>query len=150
MKSLRTSSYVLLSAGVLYLVGQYFQGDWPQHFPVLCLYKESAQGAYCNWPYLDIGLSFIAAGEIFFIVGIILLFANEVGLRRWWRVSRWYVPIATAFIAIAGPLNFSPLGLLNGGSGDYATGVWILGLIYIIITLVVVIKGRLAAGRLRS
>ena len=140
---------IFIAAAAIYLTGQYFRGVWLGHFlPGLCLYKESPAGAYCNWPYFaTLGLPLIAAGEIFAIVGVIMLFANKAGMRMWARFSIWYVPLAVIIAAYFVPS--SPLGLLNGGAftGDRVNTVWLLGYFYILWAFAIVAGTRYSAWR---
>ena len=144
---------ILVSAGIVYLVGQYLRGTWFENFPVnSCRYVTDAQGTYCYSPYLDTGLALIAAGEILAIVGVILLFANATGLRRWLWLSLFYVPLAV-IIAIWFVPTAPSLGFMNGGGisgGDRVNTVWNLGYLYILITLGIVLWGRLRARRSSS
>lgn len=132
-------------AGILYLLGEYLRGDWfvGTKMDFLCHpYIENGK-LYCHSLYLDTGLVLIAAGEIFAIVGIILLLANERGLRAWWRVSRWFVPIAT-LLAIVLPVTFS---LPVTGYISREAVVWLLGYLYILTTLLIVLGTRYAARK---
>lgn len=133
---------VLGVAGVVYVVGQYFRGIWFENLPLNpCEFGVDQQGIFCNSPYVDVGFALIDASEIFAIVGVILLFANENGMRAWWRFSRWYVPIATLLVILIGPVNLSPLGLLSGGEGSVEPVVWLFGSLYILFTLGIVLRG---------
>ncbi|MHB1769973.1 MAG: hypothetical protein ACYCPH_02760 [Minisyncoccota bacterium] len=134
---------ILISAGVVYLFGQYFRGNWIENFPFLCLYKESPTGAYCNWPYFDTGLILIAAGEILAIAGLILLFANKEGLRKWQWMSLVYIPISIFIVAHTHQtpgdwISFSP-------SPEHVT--WLLGYFYLLLTVAIVTGTRYVANR---
>ncbi len=136
---------VLVGAGVVYLVGQYFRGVWFEHLPInLCLYSEGSNRAYCNWPYFEtLGLPLIAVGEIFAIVGVILLFANASGLRAWWKLSIWYVPIVALFVIFAAPLPLFPVV----APMSRESLVWIFGVVYIVLSLGAVLRGRVLERR---
>jgi hypothetical protein len=137
---------VFVPAGALYLVGQYLWGRWFEDFPInLCQYITDAQGTYCYSPYVNTGFALIAAGEILAIVGVILLFANAAGLRRWLWLSLFYVPLAV-IIAIWFVPTAPSLGFMNGGGasgGDRVNTVWNLGYLYILITFIIVLLARL-------
>ena len=128
---------ILISAGVVYLFGQYFRGNWIENFPFLCLYKESPTGTYCNWPYFDTGLILIAAGEILAIAGLMLLFANKEGLRKWRWMSLIYLPLSALVVAnthqTGGWISFSP-------SPEHVTRL--LGYFYLLLTFAIVAGTR--------
>ena len=134
----------LITAGVVYLLGEFLSGVWL--FASFCQpYAENGK-IYCNSPYLDIGFAFIAVGQVLAIVGIILLFANTDGFRAWWRFSRWYVPIAAIIIIFFTPVAlFSSLMLSSVIPRDRA--VYDFGAIYILVTLILVIRGFSASRR---
>ncbi len=138
MKTWKPKTFFLASAGIVYLLGQYLSGTWT--WARFCLpYAENGK-IYCNSPYLDTGMILIAAGEVLAIAGVILLFANEKGVRAWWHMSRWFLPIA-ALITILLPVS-SPLGIFLGRSPNYTATIWLLGFIYALATLVLVIRDR--------
>ena len=71
------------------------------------------------------------------IVGVIILFANEKGFRKWLQFSYWYVPLAVLFAIFIVPTSL--LGLLEAGPGNRLISVWFVGAIYILATLGIVI-----------
>ena len=139
MNNFRNKISVFGFAGVLYLVGR-FLGE-PQIFG-FCKMRPYQSDLCLADTAVNIGWPLIAAGEIFAIVGIILLLANERGVRAWWRVSRWFVPTAT-LLAIVLPITFS---LPVTGYISRESVVWLLGYLYILLTLAIVLwswwKGR--------
>src|SRR3989344_840108 len=134
-------------AGMLYVVGQYLWGRWFESFPInLCQYVTDTQGTYCHSPYINTGFALIAAGQVFAIVGVILLFANRAAWRRWLVSSLVYVPI-TAYISFSVG-GLSPLGLPTYNSVGYPDRwIWLFGALYILITFIIVLVSRLRAPR---
>lgn len=138
---------VFLVAIFTYIAGQYFRGEWFLNTPLdtVCHpYVENSK-IYCHSLYLGTGISLIAAGTIFAIVGAILLFANERGMRKWLKFSLCFVPIAIIVDIYFVPS--SPLGLLDAGPGDRVNTVWNLGYLYIFVTAAIVLATRYASWR---
>jgi len=145
MKTWILKSLVFAIATLIYLFGQYFRGVWTERFPFLCLYKESPTGAYCNWPYFDsIGWPLIAAGQILAIAGLILLFANKEGLRKWLWMSAVYLPLG-ALIVFNIPTESHAWALSLTPSREHAT--WLLGYGYLFLTFIIVAGTRYAARK---
>lgn len=92
---------------------------------------------------INVGWPLIAAGEVFAIVGVILLFANASGLRAWWKLSIWYVPIVTLFVIFAAPLPLFPV--VAPLSRESVT--WFFGFPYIVLSLGAVLRGRVLERR---
>lgn len=138
---------MILAAGAVYLLGQYFRGYWLPNFtwPFRCYMVQYQGTTYCDPQYLGtLGWPLITAGEVLAIVGVILLFANARALRGWWRMSCWYVPAAVLlviFLPYQSPLNFM------SGSPDYNLTVQLWGGLYIIITLGIVLWDFFASPR---
>lgn len=134
---------VLVSAGVVYIAGQYFLGNWLMgtKLDFICHPYVSNGRTYCHSLYLDTGLALIAAGEALAIVGVILLFANAAGLRRWLWFSLFYLPLAAITV-----IWFTPtapcLVMCGTPAPDYTNMVWNFGYPYIFITLCIVLYSR--------
>lgn len=98
---------------------------------------------YCHSLYQSTGFVFITLGEVLAIAGVILLFANEQGVRAWWRMSRWYVPVSAVATLLLSYTFYLPV------TGLVSAEAWIrlFGLIYILVTLVLVIRGFFVARR---
>lgn len=130
---------VLIVAGIVYLVGQYFRGVWflGSAFPNVCG-NASADGVpFCNSLYLDtFGWPLITAGQFLAVIGIVLLFATESTWRKWLKFSLFYVPISAALIFWIYPINL--FGLIT----QYEAGVDRAGWLYLIITVIMVLRGR--------
>jgi hypothetical protein len=127
---------IFLLAGVFYFFGQYLRGEWFVNTKIdfLCHpYIENGK-TYCHSIYLNQSFSLIAIGEIFAIIGIILLFANERGFRSWFFMSLWFVPLAALAIIFVTPLLILPIN----AHASYDGMVWLFGYIYIFITLILV------------
>jgi hypothetical protein len=139
MKIWMKKIFFLAASGVVYLVGEYLRGVWFENLPINpCQYSIDQQGIFCNSPYVDIGFAFMAAGQVFAIIGIILLFANEKGFRAWWRFSRWYVPIVAFIVIFLSPIVlFHSLMLSSSISRERV--VYDFGAIYILVTLFIII-----------
>ena len=92
-----------------------------------------------------LGFPLIAAGEIFAIAGLMLLFANKEGLRKWWWTSLVYVPLSALVVAnthqTGGWISFSP-------SPEHVT--WLFGYFYLLLTFAIVAGTRYVAYRSRS
>lgn len=143
MKTWQQKISFLLTSGVVYLGGEYLRGQWflNTKLDFLCHpYLENGK-VYCHSLYQNTGFVFIAAGQMLAIAGIILLFANEAGVRAWWRMSRSFIPLAILAVVFFPPL--SPLSLLSGGTPNYEVAVQIFGFVYIISTLVLVVRSRI-------
>lgn len=129
---------VFVVAAITYLVGQYFRGSWlaDQNIRTFChSYTENGK-LYCNSPYLDtLGWPLITLGEFLAVIGIVLLFANERALHRWFKFSLFYVPIATILVLWIYPLT-APLGAIAG----YDVGVNNAGWLYLFATLYIVLR----------
>ncbi len=143
MKNWIQKILVLIGAGVVYVVGQYFRGYWwpDLTWPFSCSKVVSGAVTYCDSYIRDplqLAWPLIAAGEIFAIVGVILLFANVSGLRAWWKLSIWYVPIVALFLAFAAPLPLFPVV----APMSRESLVWIFGVVYIVLSLGAVLRGR--------
>ena len=136
MKNWKFKIFFLLFAGVVFLTGQYFRGVWIENLPIdICLHSENIQSSSCNWQYFNsLGLPLITAGQLLAIVGVIVLFANELGFRRWWRVGRWYIPIAALLAFTIFPTSY--LGVLPI---DREWAVHAFGYLLILTTLVIVL-----------
>ncbi len=78
------------------------------------------------------------------VAGVILLFANEAGLRAWWRMSRWFLPIALIAVIFFSPTSI--LSLLSSSHPDYEAMTQLLGIVYIITTLVILLRARRNIG----
>ncbi|HEX8947030.1 MAG TPA: hypothetical protein VF829_02345 [Candidatus Paceibacterota bacterium] len=144
MKIWKQKVSFLVTAGFVYLLGEYLRGQWFLNTKLdrLCHPYWENGSLYCHSPYQGLGFVFIAAGEVLAIAGVILLLANEKGVRAWWRMSRWFLPVA-ALITIFLPVS-SPLGIFLGRSPNYTATIWLLGFIYILTTLVLVIRDRVS------
>jgi len=130
---------LLLAAGIVYVMGQYYRGPWFENFSVnACRYGVDAQGMFCNSPFVDTGLALIAAGQIFAIAGLILLFANKEGLRKWLWMSAAYLPLG-ALIVLNIPTESHAWAISLTPSREHAT--WLLGYPYILLTLGIVLWG---------
>ena len=132
---------VLFFAGVIYSIGEFLRGDWFVNTKLgfLCNpYMENGR-VYCHSLYLDTGLVLIAAGEILALVGLMLLFANREGLRKWWWTSLVYVPLSALIVAnthqTGGWISFTP-------SPEHVT--WLLGYGYLLLTFAIVAGTRYA------
>ena len=136
MKNWKFKIFFLLFAGTIFLIGQYFHGDWFADFPMnVCKYYMSSDEIRCLSPYDDtLGYPLITAGQMLAIVGVIVLLANELGLRRWWRVGRWYIPIAALLAFTIFPTSY--LGVLPI---DREWAVHAFGYLLILTTLVIVL-----------
>lgn len=136
-------------AGIIYLLGQYLRGLWFQHLAVFdyflnpCRYSVDGAGVFCNSPYLETGFTLIAAGEMLAIVGIIILFANERGWRAWLKFSYFFVPIAAFIVIFLSPMPLFPI--VPPVSREVVT--FVLGYVYILITLVIVAACHLISLR---
>ncbi|MDO8407667.1 MAG: hypothetical protein Q7S95_00310 [bacterium] len=135
MKIWIQKSSIFLFAGFLYGVGQFFAS--PQWFGYcqarpyessLCL-ADTAVGT--GWPL-------IAAGQILAIAGLILLFANREGLRKWLWMSAVYLPLG-ALIVLNIPTESHAWAISLTPSREHAT--WLLGYLYILTTLLIVLWG---------
>lgn len=65
------------------------------------------------------------------------LFANEIGFYKWWRFSRWFLPISLAAIIFLSNTFSLPLSGLVAPE----TFVWLFGVVYAISTFVIVLRG---------
>ena len=145
MKSWMKKISFLITAGVVYLIGQYLRGQWfvNTKFDFLCHPYIENGSIYCHSLYQNAGFLLIAVGEVLAIEGLILLFANEKGFHSWWRFSRLGLPI-TVFIIIflANSLALPITGLVSP-----EPLVWLFGFIYILITLIIIIKNSFTVRR---
>lgn len=89
---------------------------------------------------IRIGWPLIAAGEVFALIGVILLFANASGLRAWLKMSAVFVPLAILGVVFFPVL--SPLGLIAPTTPDYQFAVRLFGFAYLILSLGAVLRGR--------
>lgn len=138
---------VLLSAGVVYLVGQYFRGNWWPNFtwPYQCNKVVFGNTSYCDPVFMEsLGFPLIAAGQILAIAGLILLFANKEGLRKWLWMSAVYLSLG-AIIVLNIPTESHAWAISLTPSREHAT--WLLGYLYILTTLVIVAYTRYAARK---
>jgi uncharacterized membrane protein len=138
---------IFVLAGIAYLVGQYFRGVWflGSSIPNVCGHAEAGGVPFCNSPYLDtLGYPLIVLGQMLALVGIVMLFADERGWRRWLKFSLVYVPIATA-------LTFwmYPTHSLLGAPVPITQGVYLFGYPYVFITLGIVLLSWIQAWRAR-
>lgn len=90
-----------------------------------------------------LGFPLIAAGEILAIAGLMLLFANKEGLRKWQWMSLVYIPISIFIVAHTHQtpgdwISFSP-------SPEHVT--WLLGYFYLLLTVAIVTGTRYVASR---
>lgn len=135
-----------IAAGIVYLAGQYFRGPWFKDFSFSICHKGiDAQGVFCDSLYINLGLALIAAAEVLAIVSIILLFANQAGFRRWFKFSLWYIPVAAVLVIWFTPTSL--IALPGPGTPDYTNFTWILGYLYILITVVITLWSWWRTGR---
>lgn len=92
---------------------------------------------------VNVGWALMTAAQVFVVVGIVMLFANECGWRKWLKFSYWYVPITAVTAIWAFPMPF----FMNEISRDIA--VRDFGITYIAITLIIVIWAGVAKLRER-
>ena len=126
-------------AGVMYIIGEFFSN--PQSFGY-CQTRPDRNSLCLANTAINIGWPLIAAGEILALVGLILLFANQEGLRKWWWTSLVYVPLSALIVAnthqTGGWISFSP-------SPEHVT--WLLGYGYLLLTFAIVAGTRYVARR---
>jgi hypothetical protein len=142
--TLRKTS-LLVTAGVVYLLGQYLRGQWLLNTKLdfMCHpYMENGK-IYCHSLYQNAGFVFMAAGQVLAIAGIILLFANARGITTCWRFSRWYIPICTLIVIFFFPLPIFPVVAPTGRE----TAVVVFGSIYIFVTFCIVLWSFFGARR---
>ncbi len=154
MKLWYKKSSLFILAGISYLVGQYFRGEWWPFFtwPFKCNMITSGTAMYCDPKYMDtLGFPLIVLGQTLAIVALILLLANESAFRKWLHFSYWYVPVATILSFMMYPAH-TPLG----GEVSISQGVYLFGRPYVLITAGIVIlyilkflKRQLRERRLR-
>ena len=127
-------------AGLTYLAGQYFRGVWLVNVPIRTFchaYLENGR-FYCNSPYINtLGWPLITLGEVFAVIAVIVLFANERGLRKWFRFSLVYLPLAAVLSIYLSSLRF-PLGSTIQLWGP----VRFFGIIYALITAGIVLYAK--------
>ena len=145
MKNLYKKGSVFVVAVVLYLVGQYFRGVWFLGSSIsVCRNSVDQWGTFCNSPYIDtFGYPLITAGEFLAVIAVVLLFANERALRRWFKFSLFYIPIVSVLVLLIFPIPFSwGLGLDVSGvlTINYDVGVHLAGWLYLFATLYIVIR----------
>jgi|GEM_PF-6240300 len=146
MKNVTQKLAILVGASVFYIIGQYFRGYWWPNFtwPFPCKEIVSGNISYCDPFYLNsIGWPLIAAGEIFAIVGVMLLFANAAGFRAWRTVSVWFIPVAALFVIFAAPFPLFPV--VAPISREHIT--WFFGCIYIVLSFGALLRGRILEQR---
>ncbi len=132
-------SFVFVVAGVVYLMGQYFRGVWflGSGIPNVCGNAEFGGVPFCNSPYLDtLGWPLIILGQVLAVVAVILLFANTDTFRKWFKFSLFYIPITTALALWMYPAH-TPLG----GVVPISQGAYLFGNLFIIATLIIVVRG---------
>src|SRR3989344_1196013 len=121
---------IFIAAAALYVAGYFLIQLRIQN---ICSDHDPAEYCWIDFP-ASIGWPLSTAGEMLAIVGVILLFANELGFRRWWRVGRWYIPIAALLAFTIFPTSY--LGVLPIDR-DWAVGAF--GYLLILITLIIVL-----------
>ena len=135
---------VFATAAIVYLAGQYLRGYWwpMTTWPFHCYTVFSGTASYCDRVYLGVwGWSLIAAAQMLVIIGIIMLFANRAGWRKWLKFSLFYVPIAVLIAAFAAPFSIAVVG---GEQRQTDPEGWarILGVLYIFMTLGIILWSR--------
>ncbi len=139
---------VFVTAGLVYLTGQYFRGVWfvNTNLQGFCRsYLENGK-IYCNSPYLDtLGWPLIDLGQMLAIVAVILLFANAATFRKWLKFSLFYIPIAVGLVYLIYPINIG-LGFLSQPT-PRSQGVYPFGELFVIITLGIVGWGGYTSRR---
>ncbi len=138
MKNFAKKSSLFVVAGIVYLAGAFFSNPSTLGF---CVTRPYVNNFCLADTAINIGWPLIATGEIFAIIAIILLFANERGIHTWWRMSRWFVPIATLIIIFFAPFPLLPV--VAPISRAHIT--WFFGFLYILITLWIVIWDYVAS-----
>ena len=142
MKYWIQKSLVFLVAFILYTTGQFLSD--PQSFGY-CQTRPYTSNICLAETAINTGWPLIAAGEIFAIAGLMLLFANKEGLRKWWWTSLVYVPLSALVVAnthqTGGWISFSP-------SPEHVT--WLFGYFYLLLTFAIVAGTRYVAYRSRS
>jgi hypothetical protein len=53
---------------------------------------------------MSLGWPLIVGAKVLFASAIVLIFSNELGFRRWWHFSRWFIPIAILFLIYCTPI----------------------------------------------
>ena len=133
--------YLLITTGVIYLIGQYLAGSWIT--ASFCQQYFENGKFYCNSPYLDMGLIFITVGEVLAVTAVLLFFANERGFYTWWRMSRWYLPISIVSIFFFAQTLYLPLSGLVAPESL----IWLFGSVYILVTFIIVLWGFFSTSR---
>lgn len=133
--------FVFVSAGAVYLVGQYFRGEWiSPTWPFQCHLIHSGAIVYCYAPYLDtLGWPLIMLGEMIALTGLALLFANRRGIRSWQQFSYFYVPIAALLTVWLFPLQIAPIA----PPAPIWGAVRFFGVLYTLVTAGIVLYTRL-------
>jgi hypothetical protein len=126
------------SAAVIYILGKFFGGYWGMQFSPFCHpYYENGK-TYCNSAYSHLGSLFVIVGEWLFLVAVILLFANERGMRWFFKFSIVYVPVAALLVASVPASSSAFLSF-----GPFQEGVArILGGLYALAALGIVLVAR--------
>ena len=128
-------SPVIIAAGLVYLAGQYFRGEWLPYFtwPLPCHEITFGASTYCDPRYMDtLGWPLITLGQMLAIIWFILLLADERTYRRWLKVSAFYIPIAIGLSFLIYPIRFVP----SGPIAPVSYGICPIGELYILITLI--------------
>lgn len=110
---------IFLVAGVVYGLG-----EWYWH-------------SRSTTAMLNFGQPLIAAGQILAIVGIILLAANQRALHKWLWFSLVYIPLGALFVVASYPVS----GAIFDFSSPPVHNTWLVGYLYILITLIIVLHG---------
>jgi hypothetical protein len=143
--SWRWKLLVLIFSGFVYLIGQFYIGNWLMGTSAdfICHpYSENGR-LYCHSLYLDFGLNLVAVGEMFAVVGLLILFANRLGLKWWAWFSLVFVPIAAIVIIWFAP---TPPAIVAGNeSPDRVNLIWFFGYIYMVVTFLLVALARYRA-----
>lgn len=137
---------LFLTAGIAYLLGQYFRGVWflGSGLPSVCGHAFSSGVQFCNSQYIDtLGWPLITLGEMLALVGLVVLFANARGFRSWLQFSYVYVPLIALIVIFVFPLPLAPLAPPAPRWG----AVRAFGVLYALITAGIVLYARLRAPR---
>ncbi len=131
---------IFVIAGFVYTFGQYFRGVWflNSGLPNTCGHAIFNGIPFCDSPYLDtLGWPLITLGEVLAVVAVIMLFANERGLRKWFRFSLVYLPLAAVL-----SIYLSSLRLPLGPTIQLWGPVRFFGIIYALVTAGIVLYAR--------
>lgn len=145
MKLWHKKSLVFVSAGLVYLAGQYFRGAWFENFIInTCRESIDAFGTFCNSSYsANLGWPLITLGKMLAVVWLILLLADERTFKKWARFSLWYIPAALVLSYLIYPIRFFP----GAPVLPVTYGVYPFGYLYIAATLGIVLWGRWRARK---